>query len=260
MAVEYNNLRALMLDYLKSRPKGQFDMTGPILRFYESRDFKLGESDFEKLQQIIHELYFEGIFILGNSTGGTGAWMLPYYRLTKYGEQVVNNPEYQPHDPDGYLSRIQKEISAIDDVIIRYLEEGLNCFRKNLLLAAAVMIGCAAEKGMLLLVEAFGNAIADANNKGKFEKEVRSRMINVKYKALWKRLEPLSCSLPNSLGDDLHVILDRIFDLIRTTRNEAGHPTGKKVERETIHANLLLFPIQCKRVYKLIEYFSCNQI
>jgi len=259
MAVEYNNLRAVMLDYLKSNPKGPLDLS-QIGIFYESRDFKLEESDFEKLQQIIHELYLERIFIPGNSTGGTGAWTWGDYRLTKYGEDVVSNPEYQPHDPDGYLSRIKKEVCKIDSVIIRYLEEGLSCYRDNLLLAAAVMIGCAAEKAMLLLVEAFGNAIADANNKAKFEKEVKSRMISVKYNALWKRLEPLSCSLPNSLGDDLHVILDRIFDLIRTTRNEAGHPTGKKVERETIHANLLLFPSYCKRVYKLIEYFSCNRI
>ena len=260
MAVEYKELRAAMFDYLKGRPKGQFDMTGSILRFYESRDITLGEEDFETLQQIIHELYFEEIFILGNSTGGTGAWMLPYYRLTKYGQEVVNTTEYQPHDPEGYLSRIKSEIPNIDKVIVRYLEEGLSCFRRNLLLAAAVMIGCAAEKAMLLLIEEFGIAIADLKKKAQYERETKSRLISRKYKALWKRLQSSSATLPDGLGDDLQVILDRVFDLIRTTRNDAGHPTGKTIERETIRANLILFPGYCRRVYELTEYFSRNQV
>jgi len=260
MAVEYKELRAAMFDYLKGRPKGRFDMSGSIPCFYESRGIKLGEEDFETLQQIIHELYFEGIFILGNSTGGTGAWMLPHYRLTTYGQEVVNTTEYQPHDPEGYLSRIKSEITNIDKVIVRYLEEGLSCFRRNLLLAAAVMIGCAAEKAMLLLIEEFGTALKDPKEQTKYEKEIKPRLISRKYKALWKRLQPLSASLPDGLGDDLHVILDRVFELIRTTRNEAGHPTGKTIERETIRANLILFPGYCRRVYGLIEHFSRNKV
>jgi hypothetical protein len=58
----------------------------------------------------------------------------------------------------------------------------------------------------------------------------------------------------------LGTILERVFYLIRTARNDAGHPTGRKIEKEVIHANLLLFPSYCKRVYGLIEYFSSNQI
>ncbi len=85
-------------------------------------------------------------------------------------------------------------------------------------------------------------------------------MISQKYEALWKRLETIASRSTNHLGDDLHTILDRVFDLIRTTRNEAGHPTGEKIEKETVHANFLLFPGYCKRVYRLIEYFNNNQI
>jgi len=160
---------------------------------------------------------------------------------------VISTTEYQPHDPDGYLARIKSDIPEIDEVIIRYLEESLSCYRKNLLLAAAVMLGCAAEKSVLLLVQAFGESLS-GKDREEYEKETKSFIISQKWKALWKRLEPLSGSLPRPLGDDLGTTLEPVFYVIRVTRNEAGHPTGKRIEKETV--------IFCKRIYGLIQYFS----
>jgi len=182
----------------------------------------------------------------------------PFYRVTEYGKKVLETAEYEPHDPDGYMANLRAELPNLHDVIVRYLDESLTSFRHGLLLASAVTLGCAAEKAMLLLVEAFGNAIADTVKKEKYEKETKSWMIHSKYKALWKRLEPLVSTLPRDLGDDLHTILDRVFDLIRTTRNEAGHPTGKTIERDTMRANFILFPSYCRRVYGLINHYSDN--
>jgi hypothetical protein len=118
------------------------------------------------------------------------------------------------------------------------------------------MLGCAAEKAALLLVDVFGNAIADKAKKKQYEKETAFWMIRRKHEALWRRLEPLAGGLPKDLGEDLHTILDRVFDLIRSTRNAAGHPTEKSVERDTTRANLILFPSYCRRVYKLIDHFG----
>jgi hypothetical protein len=264
MTVEYKNIRPVVLEYLKKRPKGQFNLIGnqSLKLLFEKYEFPLDEKNMEILQQVIHELYIEKIIYLGDSpnASGAGAWSWPFYRLTQYGEKVVNNTEYQPYDPSGYLLRLKSEMPSIDEVILRYLEESLNCFRANFLFAAAVMIGCAAEKCMILLIEIFAQSILDSTKREKYEKEIDARMISRKYEAIWKRLEPIASSLPNELGNDLHVILDRIFDLIRTSRNEAGHPTGKKVEQEVVHANLILFPSYCRRVYGLIDYFSKSKI
>mgnify|MGYP000625124622 FL=1 len=40
-----------------------------------------------------------------------------------------------------------------------------------------------------------------------------------------KRIEPLRSSLPEGVGDKL--TFDAVADLIRVTRNEAGHPSGQ---------------------------------
>jgi hypothetical protein len=264
MPVELGHVREVMLEYLRRSPQGQFNLIGDasLKNLFAEHGFPLQEGDLEKIQQVVHELYLDRIIFLGYSPKalGDGAWNWPFYRLTEYGKMVVNNREYQPHDPDGYLGRLKREIPAVDQVILRYLEEGLTCYKQHLLLASAVMIGGAAEKAMLLLVDAFGNALSDTKAKERYEKETASWLISRKYEALWKRLESLASQLPDGLGDNLHVILDRVFDLIRTTRNDAGHPTGKQIEREAVYANLLLFPGYSKRVYALIDHFSRNKI
>lgn len=54
--------------------------------------------------------------------------------------------------------------------------------------------------------------------------------------------------------------LDGIFALIRAARNDGGHPTINDVSRETVHANLLLFPSYCERAYGLIQHLNANAI
>jgi hypothetical protein len=256
MPTEYGVLRGKMLSLVQS--EGQFSLPALILAF--NRDgIVLDEDDLMTVEQIIHEFYFEGIIVPGvkprtNVSMQSGTLIFPHYHRTKYGDMVMRNTEYQPHDPDGYLTRIRTEILDIDNVIIRYLEESLSCYRKNLLLAAAVMLGCAAEKAILLLIDTFGNTLS-CNNRAEFERETNTFIISRKYRALWMRLEPMARELPNNLGDNLRNVIDGIFDIIRTTRNEAGHPSGNIIEKEAVHANLLLFPIFCKRIYGLIQHF-----
>ena len=260
MATEYKILRSKMLDYLKNRQIEAFDLYGVIRPYFRNQTIELDDNDLRTVEQIFHEFYLEGILIPGRKPKAdmqsqSGTLIFPFYHLTEYGEKVISTTEYQPHDPDSYLARIGDDIPGIDGVIIRYLEECLSCFRRNLLLAAAVMLGCAAEKAVLLLVQAYGDSLS-GEEKEAYEKETGSRIISRKWKALWQRLEPSSKSLPGPLSDDLPTILERVFDIIRVTRNEAGHPQARILEKETVHANLLLFPIFAKRVYGLIQHFS----
>ncbi len=58
MAVEYNNLRSVMLEYLKTHPHGQFDLiSNSISLFFKKSGLELDQNDLEILQQVIHELY-----------------------------------------------------------------------------------------------------------------------------------------------------------------------------------------------------------
>ncbi|RMD59498.1 hypothetical protein D6833_11355 [Candidatus Parcubacteria bacterium] len=209
--------------------------------------------------EILNDLHLERLIVPGtaspNATDRDGfSW--PFFRVTEYGRRVAEAGEYQPYDPDGYLARLKQQIPGIDPTIIRYLEQALKCLRMDCLLAAAVMTGCAAEKALLLLIEAYGNASKDGKERKMFVSQMDKRPIAQAYRAFWKRLEPKAKTLPSALSDDLATMLDGTFNLIRRTRNAAGHPTGTSIDRETVHGHLILFPSYCRRVYALIEYFK----
>ncbi|GAF86518.1 unnamed protein product [marine sediment metagenome] len=115
MATEYNILRSKMVDYLKRINEGQFNLHGEIKTYFLSQDIELDENDFRTVEQIIHEFYLEGILVPGVKPKPqlimqSGTLIFPHYHLTEYGEKAVNDTEYQPHDPDGYLARITTDI------------------------------------------------------------------------------------------------------------------------------------------------------
>lgn len=64
--------------------------------------------------------------------------------------------------------------------------------------------------------------------------------------------------LPGNLREGLDVELNAVFDIIRNQRNDAGHPTGKEIERERAYANLVAVPIYFKKVYSIIEWLESN--
>ncbi len=111
-----------------------------------------------------------------------------------------------------------------------------------------------------MLIEAYTDAIADANKKSTFVKKVdqTGRSVKVRFDAL--RNDLLVLNLPTELKDALDIQISGIFTLIRYSRNDAGHPTGQAVDRDMAHGNLLLFPQYCKRVYELIGYFNKNTV
>ena len=49
-----------------------------------------------------------------------------------------------------------------------------------------------------------------------------------------------------------------VFSIIRSHRNDAGHPSGNVVQREHLYAYLVTFPEYLKKVYSLIDWLNAN--
>jgi hypothetical protein len=56
--------------------------------------------------------------------------------------------------------------------------------------------------------------------------------------------------------DTLECNITGMFNLIWLQRNEAGHPTGIKRDRDEMFANLTLFTMYCKTINDLIASFK----
>jgi hypothetical protein len=97
---------------------------------------------------------------------------------------------------------------------IRFVDEAIRCMRADALLAAAFMIGAASERAINLLIQTYGEAIRD-----------ESKMIPKRYEEFCASYR--SCrSRPSdpALAPDLDVLIGKMFQCCRITRNEVGHP------------------------------------
>jgi hypothetical protein len=253
--MEKAQLRPLVFDVLRHEPETQFNSVEigvrnlvPNHQFYDSL----------KLHDILWELLIQGILAPGLNNSNLN---LPFIHVTEYGMKCIEANTILPHDPDGYLERLERLIGQpLDDTVLSYVREGLLTFLGGHYFSATVMLGVASEQSIDLLIEAYTNAIADTHQKATFVKKVEQAGRSVKNRFDRLRNELLALKLPPTLMDALDIQLSGIFTLIRYSRNDAGHPTGQVVDRDMAHGNLLLFPQYCKRVYDLIEYFKTHPV
>jgi hypothetical protein len=268
--VDYEELRPLVLQALRqsetnqiihivnqtetiAREKGFYKDEKPYMYSPGGPEHYMPQEDKEKVRHIIWDLILQRVLIPGVSERNPG---LPFIRVTDYGKECLESMEILPHDPDGYLKYLRQEIPEIDDTVVMYIQEGLGTFLTGNLLASTVMLGGASEKAVLLLMEAYVNAISDPNEKKRFEQSIERLGILGKFQKFRNRVDSIRRDIPRSISNDLDIQLDGIFNLIRNCRNDVGHPTGRKIDRRLAFSNLQLFIPYCKRIYNLIEYFN----
>jgi hypothetical protein len=221
---------------------------------YDGRQF-LSEPEKSLIMEIVWSLIVQGILIPALNDANQG-W--PFLRLTEYGQKCVQEDRILPHDPEGYLQDFYRDIPNADSTVVEYLTESLQCFIHGLYRAAAVMIGGASEQAILLLIEGYGNAIADSRARERYETDIqKAPSIFRKYQEFERQLPEIKRQAPRQLTDNIDSQLRGIFDLIRNTRNDAGHPaSGAVVDRDIIYSHLRLFTPYYKRISDLTEWFA----
>lgn len=219
-------------------------------------DTSLSHRDYGRMLDVAWDLIIEGIIRPGLQDGQNNEW--PFYHVTEFRKAKLGEAGPMPYDPDGYLRRLNAEVPAVDPVVVTYLEESLHTFRIGCLLSSTIALGCASEKALLLLVAAYANSLPQ-QSKEKFVANTKERMIKRQFDELRKMIDSeLKARLPQDLADGLDIELTALFEFIRTQRNDAGHPTGKPIERERAYANLVVFPVYLKKVYELIAWVGKN--
>lgn len=119
---------------------------------------------------------------------------------------------------------------------VRYVTEALSAFNARCFLASAVMLGVASER----IVEGLARSVADF--RGGSAKRLRAALEDPRasqfsrFTEMRKQIEPLRPELPDGTADTL--TLDAVADLLRVTRNEAGHPTGATIDEDTAYTHL----------------------
>jgi hypothetical protein len=269
-------IRALMLDYLRENPTGQYDGAangvaglaiehGLLKRAKEPLgdefSYALSNADSAALREAVRQemwlLLGQGLLVFGMNENNPN-W--PWYRLTQRGIEAIRSQGPQPYDPDGFLREFSSRNPSADPVIIAYLVEAIRAFNHGCPIAASVILGGASEKALLLLIETFESAIQDPAKKASFSKAYRWT-IHSKYQALKDALDQMisAGTLPSPLREYATTEVSGTFELIRRHRNSTGHPelyTG--INPDTVFLNLRVFTEYVQRVYDLIEFLRAN--
>lgn len=278
MFVDYEELRPFVLEALRvlirhgdldleliidetdstARSKGFYKDAKPYFYNRGSGSQKyMPSADREKVRQIVWEFILQGILAIGRNEANPN---FPFVSITEHGKKVLESGETLPYDPDGYLRKLKTDIQNLDPIIEMYVTESLQAYLKGLMFSSAVALGVASEQAFLLLLDTFTNAIKDPPTKNSFEKLQDTFRTKYKFDQLKNKLMGIRGTLPRELSEDLESQFDGTFNLIRVTRNDAGHPTGRKIERDVAFVNLRLFVIYCKKIYGLIDYFGSHPI
>lgn len=177
----------------------------------------------------------DGLIYLDTAGQGSGTdnWQ---WRPSKLGIQAATSGSWEPRDPEGYLRRLRRFQPAIDQGALVYVEEALRAFNARCYLATSVMLGVAAERVFNGLAEALVAAEPTRSIKLKTAMENRRASQAGRFDELRKALEPMRSQLPEGLADTL--TLDAVSDLLRITRNQAGHPSAAAVDEDTAYTHL----------------------
>ena len=188
----------------------------------------LSGNDEELTREVFWDLFRQGIITLGSDNANPE---YPWFKVSSFGKKVLDNQNpYFFHDLESYTKLIRTNVPAINDITLLYLQEAMQSFKSGCMLAATVMLGVASEHSFLLLVEAAETSPKYGSHFATVSKE---RTILQKFRKFRAALENnVLTALPGDIKENLDIEFDGILSVIRTFRNESGHPSGKILERE----------------------------
>jgi len=212
----------------------------------------------ERMREIMWRLMVEGIIFFGKNAENPN-W--PWYCVTEWGRAVLKETKPQPYDPDGFIAFFRQEVASVDPVVQDYFVEALRAFMADCQKSAAVMLGAAHEQAILNLIDQFGQAIADVAKREPFLKKTERGGIFQRFDHLMQPLSAMAASkkLPGGLREYVETDILPAFNVIRLTRNAAGHPEIiQQVGRDENFMHLRMAVHHSKHIHMLIEHFKAN--
>jgi hypothetical protein len=188
-----------------------------------------------------------------SQTHGVELWAI---RLTARGASVAHDEQINPEDPTGYMDKLLREVPDTTEVVGMYLREALNAYVQHCYLSSAVMLGVAAEACMLETASAYVQWAGSRADKLRDHLDNARTFYVAKLQEFQKRLATDKSQFPDDLADALELDVTAVLQLIRLTRNDAGHPTGRKIDRDACFNHLIVYARTHKRLHALKHFFA----
>ena len=260
----YEEIREVVVDILLKRENVAFEpnqysiLTTGAAEVFARRSAKLGQAvdrhqqhclhphDAELVRDVFWDLFRQGFITLGLNDSNPN-W--PFFRLSHFGQQTLQTQSpYRFHDTSSFIAMVGREVPDISPEAVAYLDEAVAAFYADCLLASCVMLGVAAEAEFLRLVDV---AAKSSTHGPTFSPVQKLTFIRQKITRFQSALKPLISSLSKDAVEDLDINLTAIQSVLRIARNDAGHPTAVKIQREQVYVFLQLFVPFARQVMRL---------
>ncbi len=217
----------------------------------------MNRTEEEYFFEVFNDLLSQGIVAMGE-IGSHGMTSHPWFIITSYGKKVLEQDEITPHDVNGYFQHVKTQVPNLDELALRYLQESVECFLKNNYIASSILLGVSSEIIFNQLFDVFKNSKINSKEKQKEYNSLSQRAtIGRKYNIISKKLQSIRDQLGSDIEENLNIGFEGIFTLIRLQRNELGHPSGivkrTEINKENVHAQLIIFIMYCKMVYSIMN-------
>jgi hypothetical protein len=200
-----------------------------------------------------HDLFRTGYFAWGHNLMNPDP---PFFHIADRGRRTLEQLSRDPGNPAGYRRHLY-ELSKLNPIAGSYLDEGLNCFVSGLYKAAAVMIGGAAESIILELRDLTSQKLAAA--KQREPKGFSDWRVKTVLDALHGFLSARKSVFPRQLREEFEAYWMAFAQQIRSTRNDAGHPSSVDlVTEQGVHASFLIFPELARLSSHLSSWIDAN--
>jgi hypothetical protein len=202
-----------------------------------------------QIMEAVWSLIGQGLAYIDYSQPAAENWNL---YLTEAGRAAASDEEVTPDDPGGYLRRLIVEIPELTPLVKSYAEEALLAYNARLYRASAVMLGVASEAAVLEVALALAGAMTDTEAKPYLETiNAHKQNFVAKFEVFAQKLRSKKSLLPEDLADGLDLTLNAVTDLLRVSRNDAGHPTGRGMDRDDCFIHLRMFVRYARKLYSL---------
>ena len=164
----------------------------------------------------------------------------PFCHITKRGRQALSQIGRDPANPDGYMSYL-RTLGPMNATTEAYIDEALSTYAAGCFKATAVMVGVATESIVLTLRDAI---VARLGVLGQpIPKKLNDWRCKTVLDAIGNTANSYKSTMTTPLRESYEAYWPAFTQLVRSARNEAGHPASVAgVGEEAGHSSLLVFP------------------
>lgn len=208
------------------------------------------------LEELLWHFINAGIVVKSFNSEKLGDPQIDIFHVTPWGLKVLRDNKPSPYDQQDFLKDIFDVINEFDKNTYFYLDQSLMCFSKFLYIPSAIMLGIAAEN---IIQEISKLAEKKTANKEGYKKILKEQRYSISghMKAIELILiKNIKKKMPEPLQKNLEKEFDCFFEIIRLSRNEAGHPSEIRIDRDGAYGNFIIFRKFCKKAFKLKKWLG----